>query len=551
MHHWFTKALAIATAATVSLLPVTPAFADKDKNKGPKNGDTTTPIKHLVVIFGENVSFDHYFATYPNAENLPGEREFNAKSNTPSVNGLSGALLNVNPNLLNTGNGTGAANPFRFSPSQANTRSMNHSYGPEQAAMHSGLMDLYPFNTGRPGVPPNAPPQVVLTNGQVLGYFDGNTVTALWNYAQNFALADNFFDTNFGPSTPGVVNLVSGQTNGMVAIQGQNGNQVDGGNGLPSGLSLIGDADPLGDVCSTSGNQAAMGGLNIGDLLHERGITFGSFMGGFDLTITNANGTTGCNRSTFSPVVNGTITDYVPHHAFLQYHAGTINKMHTRPANIREIGNDGPANHNYDSNDFFAALKAHILPAVSFVKAPAFQDAHPGNSDPLDEQTFDVQVINALQNSEFWESTAVIITYDDSDGWYDHVMPPIVNQSSTTADALTGTGACGATTGIALPGGAPGNLAHAQGRCGYGPRLPLLVISPYAKKNYVEHTVLDQTSVLRFIEDNWLDGQRTGPGSFDNIANSIENMFNFDHQRNDDGVLILDPSTGLEKHGRN
>jgi phospholipase C len=548
MHHWFTRTVAIATAAAISLMPVTPAFADKDKNKAPKNGDTATPIKHLVVIFGENVSFDHYFATYPNAENNPGEQEFTAKKNTPSVNGLGGALLNLNPNLLNTQNGTGATNPFRLARSQANTVSQSHSYGPEQAAMHSGLMDLYPVSVGHAGAPPNVPPPIVLTKGLNLGYFDGNTVTGMWNYAQNFALADNFFDSNYGPSTPGVVNLVSGQTNGIASVVGQSGNQVDGTGGS---LSLVGDADPLGDMCSTSGNQVAMGGRNIGDMLGENHITFGSFMGGFDLTITNANGTTGCNRSTFSPIVNGTIADYVPHHSFFQYHAGTINKMHTRPANINEIGTDGPANHGYDSNDFFAALKAHILPAVSFIKAPAFQDAHPGNSDPLDEQAFDVSVINALQKSEFWDSTAVIITYDDSDGWYDHVMPPIVNQSLSTADALTGTGACGNGTTTSLPGGAPQTVAHAQGRCGYGPRLPMLLISPWAKKNYVEHTVLDQTSIIRFIEDNWLDSQRVGTGSFDNVANSIENMFNFDRERSDDGILILDPTTGLEKGGHN
>jgi phospholipase C len=547
MHLRITKVMASIVAAAITLAPVTPAFADKNKNKD-KNGDTTTPIKHLVVIFGENVSFDHYFATYPNAENNPGEQEFTAKKNTPSVNGLGGALLNLNPNLLNTQNGTGATNPIRLAKSQANTTSQSHSYGPEQAAMHSGLMDLYPLNVGHAGPPPNAPPLAVTTKGLNMAYFDGNTVAGMWNYAQNFALADNFFDSNYGPSTPGVVNLVSGQTNGIASVVGQGSNQVDGSGGS---LSLVGDADPLGDMCSTSGNQVAMGGRNIGDMLGEEHITFGSFMGGFDLTITNANGSTGCNRSTFSPVVNGTIADYTPHHSFFQYHAGTINKMHTRPASIKEIGNDGPANHGYDSNDFFAALKAHILPAVSFIKAPSFQDAHPGNSDPLDEQAFDVSVINALQNSEFWDSTAVIITYDDSDGWYDHVMPPIVNQSLSTADALTGTGACGNGTTTSLPGGAPQNVTHAQGRCGYGPRLPMLLISPWAKKNYVEHTVLDQTSIIRFIEDNWLDSQRVGAGSFDNVANSIENMFDFDHERNDDGILILDPTTGLEKGGHN
>jgi phospholipase C len=144
-------------------------------------------------------------------------------------------------------------------------------------------------------------------------------------------------------------------------------------------------------------------------------------------------------------------------------------------------------------------------------------------------------------NSQFWASTAIIITYDDSDGWYDHQMSPIVNPSAvksskvTDADALNAPGICG--------NGEP--LQGVEGRCGYGPRLPIVVISPYAKINFVDHTVTDQTSVLRFIEDNWNTG-RIGGGSFDAIAGPITNMFDFS------GVgippskrrLILNPSTG-------
>ncbi len=114
------------------------------------------------------------------------------------------------------------------------------------------------------------------------------------------------------------------------------------------------------------------------------------------------------------------------------------------------------------------------------------------------------------------------------------IMSPIINQSATASDALTGTSACGA-------GANP--LAGVQGRCGYGPRLPLLVISRWAKVNFVDHTLTDQTSILRFIEDNWLGGQRIGGGSFDALAGSLATMFNFGP-----GVrspkLILDPSTG-------
>ena len=96
-----------------------------------------------------------------------------------------------------------------------------------------------------------------------------------------------------------------------------------------------------------------------------------------------------------------------------------------------EIGHNGPANHQYDITVFYDALKAHNLPAVSHVKAARYQDAHPSNSDPLLEQVFIVQVINALQQSQEWSQTAIFIQYDDSDGWYDHVTGPIVNASAT------------------------------------------------------------------------------------------------------------------------
>jgi phospholipase C len=91
---------------------------------------------------------------------------------------------------------------------------------------------------------------------------------------------------------------------------------------------------------------------------------------------------------------------------------------------------------------------------------------------------------------------------------------------------------------------------HAQGRCGYGPRLPLLVISPWAKRNYVDHKLTDQTSILRFIEDNWLGGERIGQGSFDSIAGAIDNMFDFTQPALfGDSQFILEPSTGEVVNG--
>jgi phospholipase C len=173
------------------------------------------------------------------------------------------------------------------------------------------------------------------------------------------------------------------------------------------------------------------------------------------------------------------------------------------------------------------------------VKASGFQDGHAGYSDPLDEQTFLVNTINFLEKQPDWASTAVVILYDDSDGWYDHQMGPILNQSQSSQDALTAAGMCGAAT-PALAGYT--GSSHPAGRCGYGPRLPFLVVSPFAKHNFVDHTVTDQTSPLRFIEDNWLGGQRI-PGSFDAVANSITSMLDF-HHHHVSTRLFLDPNTG-------
>src|ERR1700690_3569146 len=132
---------------------------------------TSTPIKHLVVIYQENVSFDHYFGTYPKALNPAGQPRFVAKQGTPAVNGYTDGLLYNNPNALNTVNGTGAANPFRLDRSQAATADQDHDYTPEQEAFHAGLMDAFPQFTGTPGPPPAG----VTNAGLVMGYYDGNT----------------------------------------------------------------------------------------------------------------------------------------------------------------------------------------------------------------------------------------------------------------------------------------------------------------------------------------------------------------------------------------
>src|ERR1022692_1283652 len=137
------RTMALLLALTTALGPtVTPAFAASKPTAKPTRPApaTATPIQHLVVVFQENVSFDHYFGTYPVATNPVGEPKFKAAPNTPTVNGLSGTLLNFNPNL-NPANGAGASSPFRIDRSGAVTADQNHDYTAEQLAFDAGLMD--------------------------------------------------------------------------------------------------------------------------------------------------------------------------------------------------------------------------------------------------------------------------------------------------------------------------------------------------------------------------------------------------------------------------
>ncbi len=492
---------------------------------------TLTPIKHVVVIYGENVSFDHYFGTYPNAANPAGQPAFHAAAGTPSVNGLSTSLLSANPN---------SANPTRLDRSEALTCDQDHGYTAEQKAFDHGLMDKFVENTEQATCKaPN-----VGKPGLVMDYYDGNTVTGLWNYAQHFALSDNSYGTTFGPSSPGALNLVSGQTHGVTARDAAGKQVTDAyvvSNPDSNGVGTVtNDPDPYYDDCSNAKyNTAALSGRNVGDLLNARNISWGWFQGGFRPT-TAYNPKTGSKAqcATSHQNIGGTsVTDYVPHREPFDYYASTANPHHLPPASVAEVGHNGRANHQYDLIDFWHAVNSNNMPAVSYLKAGDYQSGHAGSSDPIDEQHFVVDTINKLQNTRDWKSMAVVLAYDDSDGWYDHQMSPIINNSQSSLDALSGTGMCGART----------PLAGYQDRCGYGPRIPLLVVSPYSKVNAVDNTITDQSSVLRFIEDNWGLG-RLGDGSFDQLAGSMDNLFDFGGKQRAK-PLYLNPKTGQPTRG--
>ncbi|GAB3581782.1 phospholipase C [Calidifontibacter terrae] len=500
-----------AAAAHAEHSPQAPSGAH-----GRQDRPNATPIKHVVVIFGENVSYDHYFGTYPKAANTDGTT-FTAAHNTPRNDNLvtSGALTH-NPNLYA---------PSRLSPSQAMTCDQNHAYGPEQSAVDSGKMDKFVQSvsvdscTGLYGAP-----------GLAMKYYDGNTVTGLWNYAQHYAMSDNSWDATFGPSTPGALNLISGQTHGFKEYDSKTGQQVatPGSYVLASpnaqGVgTVINDPDPVYDDCSdknhTSSNTLAGGdGKNVGDLMNAKGVTWGWFQGGFKPT-TAAGGTTTYAQcgAAHTNVGGASVVDYSPHHNPFAYYQSTSNPHHLPPTSVSKIGQTDQANHQYDMSDFDTALQNGVMPQVSFLKAPEYQDGHAAYSDPIDEQHFIVNEINAIQKSKFWKDTAIVVAYDDSDGWYDHVAPKITNGST---DAVADKATCTTASAPALGG--------YQDRCGPSQRLPLVVVSPYAKTNFISHTKTTQPSILKFVEDNWGLG-RIGDSSFDASAGSLSDMFNFHH----------------------
>ncbi len=600
---------------------------------------TATPIKHVVVIFQENVSFDHYFGTYPNAANTDGQT-FHAAPGTPAVDGLLPATSSTLPADMQHSTNLTTSNPNADLPQRLDssatglsgdaggqlTCDQDHDYSDEQQAFDNGNMDHFVQSVGTASG--KTPFGTACNAATVMDYYDGNTVTGMWNYAQRFAMSDNQFGTTFGPSAPGAINLVSGDTGNVDTSHESGGPSISTSTSPDNdltpdgqgGYSLTSDAQPYYDDCSTR-DAVAMSGQNIGDLLNVAGKSWGWFEGGFRPSTSyqaalSDIGASGQPTSTFTPdefksyfasaanrpanstnqglcdsvhpvgvALGGTgqwgyKDDYIPHHEPFQYYASTANPHHlTIPtgsngqdtlAGLKQIGRDTQSyadgqpqfntpNHQYDTSDFnqlVAAIREgqlppSALPAVSFLKAPGYQDGHAAYSDPADEQAFVARTINALQKTPDWRSTAVIVDWDDSDGWYDHVHSGVTNPSASVADNLTNTTFSGATSGKCgseSSGSQP--LGGEQGRCGFGPRIPFLVISPWAKRNHVSHTLIDQASIINFIEYNW--HLPPIPGSADQVLAARDEAAGlpfdiaglFDFARPDMHRLILDPSTG-------
>ncbi|BCJ85565.1 phospholipase C [Effusibacillus dendaii] len=382
--------------------------------------ETSSPIKHTVVIFQENRSFDNYFGTYPTA---PG---FHALPGTPKD------VKNIPAGAFNPDENGNPVYPYLFPLDQLQTKDVDHGFDHMMEMVDGGKMDKFYLVNNRRGA------------GKIaMGYYDYHAIPAYWQYAQHFALADNFFQPVYGPSTPGALYLVAAQSGTK--------DQPIKGDPTPKN-------EPYGGDNPKSALSYNLTYKNIGDTLSEHNKTWAWYQGGYT-----------ANDNTYSP-----------HHNPFQYFQNY---------------EDGKYKNNLkDTNDFVKDIANGKLPDVSFLKAGYPEDEHPGYSTPEGED-FTVKMINAIMNSPYWKDTAIIVTYDESGGYWDHVAPPQVTPG---------------------PDGLQGN----------GPRIPALVISPYAKENYVSHVPYDTTSILKFIEWNY---HLPTLNNRDASANNILDMFDFNH----------------------
>lgn len=460
-------------------------------------------IKYVFVIYQENRSFDSYFGTFPGANGLYSQ----AASATPGF---------VQP-IVNTDGTTGTISPFRIGPAQyaADTDDVDHSHARTVAKMdvknRTAMMDQFAVTEELKYSPTGNPSLQAKQMGELtMAYEDCDTVPLLWAYANRFALYDNIFESMTGPSTPGNLSIIgaqAGQT--QWALHPNNttatvpllvdddpfwGSPSDKtANPLPvnptdypgyvTASNLTFATLPLSMLLSSAGEVTATDPTAATDLvdvlddvaflgkLTQPAVAFGWYEEGFDKESTDTAG---------PATADGSHASYITHHNGPQYFGYVANTPALR-AELHGLG------------DFYTAIENNSLPksgGVFYVKGgytnlmgitpadpdPTVQknflgdDDHPAYSDAQISEAMVATTVNAIANSPYWAQSAIIITWDDAEGDYDHVQPPIVN------------------------------LGPDKTALSFGPRVPLILVSPYSKLGYISHDQGSHASVVKFVD---------------------------------------------------
>ncbi|HJT08640.1 MAG TPA: acid phosphatase [Stellaceae bacterium] len=420
-----------------------------------------TKLDHIVVVYLENRSFDNLFGEFPGANGL---RNAGTKATQVDLAGKPYATL---PPVMDTAK-TPPVPDERFPRNLPNKPflidqyigledkdpNLTHLWYQQQAQIDGGRMDKFAAISN--------------AGGLVMGYHDGSK-TKLWQYAKEFTLADNFFHAAFGGSflnhfwticacTPVFPNAPAD----VVAKEAADGGMIKDGEVTPDGYAV----NTLFSVYAPHPAKANTAKLlppqtlpTIGDRLSEAGVSWTWYSGGWNAAL----------AGNFS-------------HAF-QFH-------HQPFAYFKNYG-DGTAarrQHLKDEADLVADIGKGVLPAVVFYKPVGEENEHPGYANVTAGDEKITAIIERIRHSPLWARTAIIVTYDENGGFWDHVAPPKLD------------------------------------RWGPGVRVPTVIISPWAKRGFVDHSLYDTTSILKLIEERF--GLRP-LAERDARANGLDNAFDF------------------------
>jgi phospholipase C len=489
-------------------------------------------IKYVFVLFQENRSFDFYFGTYPGANGLFSKPASETPGfNQPIVN-TDGSVSLISPfkipQSVSSSNGTVLLYPedtdsvnhgHAAIDAKLDLDKNNVAQNDRYAFTEEGLSGTLTYNSGTNSYSYSGPLPSLAQKQKgelVVSHVDCDTVPFLWNYADRFTLFDKFFDTVIGPSTPNAIAMFAGQSGATQWVRYPGlGNNINTTN---AALPVTGDPQPFWgsalDIFTPPAQKQPTESGAAGTSNPASNLTFAtlglSFMGNqienitakdlnpaFDLVDVqgdikkiagDGNKPTnwawyqeGYDHESTDPSSTATHTSYIAHHDAPQYFGYEANNPSETSAHLKGLG------------DFFTAIKNKSLPSAGGVyyvrggydnldsmvpRSPnktveadfAGNDDHPGYADAQISEALLADEINAIASSKYWPESAIIITYDETDGLFDHTQPVIRSWDSS-------------------------NTALDQ-----GPRIPTIVISPYSVVHSVSHEGTEHGSVIKFID---------------------------------------------------
>lgn len=382
-------------------------------------------IKHVVIIMQENRSFDHYFGTFPGAEGIPMDENGEPTICVPDP--ATGGCLKPFHDTHNIN--AGGPHDSKSALADINDGQMNGFLARQQSgrigAGKCRNIDDPGCDTIRQGV----------ARGDAVGYHTAEEIPNYWAYAEHFVLQDHLFQSNASWSLPAHLFMLSGWSAHCYS------------------------ADPLDcvsdiDMSLKSVKPGAFAWTDITWLLHNAGVSWRYYLSEGEESDCEPNA-----EDCFpAPLVGDVPSIWNPLPAF------------------ETVTQTGQLSNIVDVDQFLEDAQSGDLPAVSWVVPDNEVSEHPP-AGVRAGQAFVTSLINAVMEGPDWDSTAIILAWDDWGGFYDHVVPPVVDLN------------------------------------GYGLRVPGLIISPYAKEGYIDHQVLSFDAYNKFIEDLFLGGQRLDPAT--------------------------------------